>query len=168
MAMRLAVILESHATSCADFIQSNSNAEQPPDDEFPSWDTGLPELPSYPDDADGWRAIDRKLAGRCLSLRNKLAASQSVIEAVIKYTMDELGDTLDEHAAKRGLEAWHLAVALRDEHDVEEVDTEWDYVDGLHSALQKVEKARRRRQEEGAEVWRSIEAHSSPAKPDAP
>jgi len=131
MAMRLAVILEAFARSCSDFIEANRNAYHQEDQEFPDWDATLPKLGSYPEDSDGWRAIDRNLAGRCLGLRNKIAESQGLISSVIEYSEDELGDTLDEHAAKRGLEAWQLAVELRKRSGVEEVEPDWDYADVL-------------------------------------
>jgi hypothetical protein len=67
MAMRLAVVLEAVAADCSDLIADNATARQSADEQFPDWKTKLPELPPYPDDAEGWRAIDRKLAGRCLN-----------------------------------------------------------------------------------------------------
>ena len=80
MAMRLAVILENFAWACANFIQDNRNAQTLPDEEYPAWDVTLPELGTYPDEGEGWRAIDRKLAGRCLDLRNRILESQSAIK----------------------------------------------------------------------------------------
>ena len=78
MAMRLAVILEFYASACAHFIQENANVQPPPPtEEFPEWTVELPELPAYPDDADGWRAIDRTLAGRCLNLRPRFTVARA-------------------------------------------------------------------------------------------
>lgn len=141
MAMRLAVTLEFYAKACADFIQENANVQPPPpDEEYPSWKAELPELPAYPDDADGWRAIDCALAGRCLNLRNKIHASQGLIDETIEYNMDALGDTLEEQAAARGLEAWKLALALRRKHGVGKADMVWDYVETLERTLRKGEQ----------------------------
>jgi hypothetical protein len=141
MAMRVAVTLEFYASACADFIQKNANVEPPPTEQYPAWTTELPELPAYPDDADGWRAIDRALAGRCLNFRNKIHGSQGIINSAIEYSIDDLEDTLGKQADERGLEAWNLAVALRRRHGVEEVDTVWEYTNTLERALRKVEKA---------------------------
>ncbi len=142
MAMRLAVTLEFYASACADLIQKNANAEPPPTDEF-GGTADMPELSAYPDDAEGWRAIDSALAGRCLNLRNKIHGSQGAIDSTIEYRMDDLEDTIAEQAAERGLEAWHLAVALRRKHGVAKADIVWNYVETLEGTLQKLEKARR-------------------------
>ncbi len=150
MAMRLAVILEAYTAACSDLIAKNSTAEAPPDQEFPNWDTTLPQLLSYPEDAEGWRAIDRKLAGRCLNLRNKIDGSQTVIRWIIEYTRDELGDVLDEEAARRGLEAWSIAIDLRRKHGIEQADAVWDYAEGLKQTLHHAEKARADRSRENA------------------
>lgn len=151
MAMRLAVTLEFYASACADFIQENANVQPPEEGEFPGWEVELPELPAYPDDADGWRAIDRTLAGRCLNLRNRLLGSQRIINSTIEHSdvfhVDDVEGALDEQAARRGLEAWKLAVALRRKHSVEEAETVWDYAETLESTLRTAEKAKRKRQE---------------------
>lgn len=152
MAMRLAVTLEFYASACAHFIEKNADMEPPPSEEFPAWQVNLPELPAYPDDADGWRAIDRALAGQCLNLRNKTHGSQSIISSTINYCMDELGDTLDEQAAARGIEAWKLAGALRRKHGVEGADTVWDYAAKLESTLRTAEKSKQERQTRNAFV----------------
>ncbi len=141
MAMRLAVTLEFFASACVDLIQKNANVEPPPPTEqYPAWIAELPELPAYPDDADGWRAIDCALAGRCLNLRNKIHGSQGIIDSTIEYDMSGLGDTFEEQTAARGMEAWKLAVALRRKHGVEKVDTVWDYAAILETTLRKDEK----------------------------
>ncbi|HEX5078202.1 MAG TPA: hypothetical protein VFV80_03560 [Geminicoccaceae bacterium] len=110
LALRLAVLLESYATACSDFISENAHAEQGPDDRLPHWNTSLPEMPPYPEDDDGWRAIDRRLAGRVLNLPNRIHVSQNIIAWTFELNDDELGETLDEQAAARGLEAWKLVV----------------------------------------------------------
>lgn len=136
MAMRLAVTLEFYASTCSDFISANDNAETPPDEEFPNWDVTLPPLPVFPDDAEGWRSIDRRLAGRCLNLRNKIDGSQGLIRSTIEFSEERLGDVLKTKAAERGKEAWDLAVALRRKHHIEQADTVWDFADHLERSVQ--------------------------------
>ena len=91
MAMRLAVVMENFAWACANFIQDNHTARTPPDEEYPAWEIALPELLAYPEDADGWRAIAPKLAGRVFGLRNKLHESKSTIRNIIEFNKEELG-----------------------------------------------------------------------------
>lgn len=141
LASRLAVTLEFFAMACADFIQDNKNAETGPDQEFPEWSLQLPELPAYPDDADGWMAIDVRLAERCLNLRNKIHCSQKLIETTIDLGLyDDLEDTLEAEAAGRGAEAWALAKTLRSKHGIVAADMQWDYADTLKATLRAVEK----------------------------
>lgn len=143
MAMRLAVTLEFYASACSDLLSENSSAQHVPDHEYPDWDIKLPQEPSYPDDAEGWRAIDQRLAGRCLSFPNKIRQSQRIIYWDFEYDNHPY-ETLCEHVAARGLEAWQLAVALRRKHRVEKADTWLDYSEGLQTTLQKAEEAKKR------------------------
>ena len=136
MAMRLAVIMENFAWACADFVQNNRNARTPAGDEYPAWETALPELLAYPEDSEGWRAIAPKLAGRVFGLRNKTHQSTSTIRQTLEADKPELGWMLDEQAAARGLEAWRLAVDLRRAHRIEPVELEWNYPDYLQTALE--------------------------------
>lgn len=55
MAMRLAALMENFACACADFIEDHRDVRNPPDAEYPALETALPELPTYPEDVDGWR-----------------------------------------------------------------------------------------------------------------
>jgi len=146
MAMRLAVTLENFAWACANLIQDNHNAQTLADEEYPEWDVSLPVLPPYPDDDDGWRSLDRKLAGRCLVFRNRLQESDSIIRTTIDLLDGE--DTkiaIDEAAAKRGLEAWDIAVALRQKHRIEDDKPEWNYVELLKLTAVAAEKAQDKR-----------------------
>jgi hypothetical protein len=127
MAMRLAVVMENFAWACANFIQDNHNARTPPEAEYPAWEIALPELLAYPEDADGWRAIAPKLAGRVFGLRNKLHESKSTIRNIIEFNKAELGWVLDEQAASRGLEAWRMAIDLRKTYGIEAVELEWNF-----------------------------------------
>ena len=143
MAMRLAVTQEFYASTCSEIISANDNADTPPDEEFPAWNVTLPTLPSYPDDTDGWRAIDRKLAGRCLNLRNKIDGSQGLIRSTIEFSEERLGDVLKAQAAERGKEAWDLAVALRRKHRIEQADTVWHFPDHLEQSLENANRSMR-------------------------
>lgn len=147
LALRLAVILESYAYACSEFISDNGGAQHRPDEEYPDWRVTLPEVPPYPDDPDGWRAMDRKLAGRVLGFPNKIRGSQGLIQLTIEYKTEELGATLDEQAAARGLEAWQLAEELRSRHDIEPADVVWPYAKNLQAALDGATKAQEERAE---------------------
>jgi hypothetical protein len=142
MAMRLAVTLEAYAYACSEFIAENATMQAPPDQEFPDWNTSLPELSAYPDDPDGWRAIDRKLAGRSLNFRNRILGSQGLIGTTWEYATDDLEDTLSEQAAARGLEAWELASTLRSKHGVEQAEPVSDFVEWLQTVLAKAKAAK--------------------------
>jgi hypothetical protein len=167
LALRLAVLLESYANACSDFISENAHAEQDPDDRLPNWNASLPELPAYPDDDEGWRAIDRRLAGRALNLPNRIHVSQSIINWTIELNDDELGETLDEQAAARGLEAWKLAVQLRRMHSIEAVEMVWDFAEMLEKTLAKAQREKQRNDELHARMWERIESGAEPSKPSA-
>lgn len=140
-ALRLAVLLEAYAEACADLIIENDNLEPPsPEQEFPDWNLKLPDLPSYPDDAEGWRAIDLQLAARALNLRNRISGSQGIIFANREHTPEELGRVTDEEAAERGLEAWEIAVALRRKHGLDPIGPIWDFIGRLERSQKEVKE----------------------------
>lgn len=139
LALRIAVLLESYASACCDFIFDNASAQQGPDEQFPDWNVFLPTLPNYPDDPEGWRAMNRTLVARCLNLPNKIHGSEGLIRSTVEYMMDnDLIDVLDEHAAARGVEAWEIAVALRSEYNLEKAAKIFDYSEALNRTLTKV------------------------------
>ena len=149
MAMRLAVILEAHTAACLEFIGRN-DAEQPhPTGRF----TGgvvLPLVEPYPDDAEGWRAIDRGLAGRCLGLPLKIRANQVAIGWTGVFDDDDwenVGDIVKEMASSRGLDAWELAKAIRSKHNIEKADKALDYSDQLTANLEKAQQAKANQRE---------------------
>lgn len=141
-ALRLAAILESFAYSCASFIMDNGNAQQGSDEQYPDWNAMLPDLAPYPEESEGWHAIDLKLAGRALDLRNHITGSQGVIASTIEFTMDDLEHTLDEHAAERGLEAWALAVELRRRYGLPTFEPIWDFTPTLETAKRRAQETR--------------------------
>jgi hypothetical protein len=152
MAMRLAVMMENFAWSCANFIQENHNAPTPADKKYPAWEITLPVLVDYPEDVDGWRALAPKMAARIFGMRNKLHESKSTIRNIIEFNKAELGWVLDEQAASRGLEAWRVAVDLRKTYWIEPVELEWNYPDYLRRALDKATKQRKEYQQRGGHM----------------
>jgi hypothetical protein len=152
-ALRLAVMLEAYASACAIFVLDNGNVQTPPDEEFPNWSVKLPDLLPYPDDTEGWHAIELKLAGRVLNFRNRVSGSQGVILSTAEFSEDELGDTLDAEAAGRGLEAWEIAVALRRRHGVDAVELIWDFIDSMQVALRSAERSKKEAAESRAALF---------------
>ncbi len=153
MAMRLAVNLEAFASACGEFISDRYDIENkirfdpPGDEQTPGYTTKLPELSPYPDDPEGWRAINPELAGQCLNLRNRIRDRQSTIDTSARVDPGELGDTLDIEAARCGSEALNLATALRRKHgkgDAKKpVVSVWDYR-GPMEALVEMHQERKR------------------------
>jgi hypothetical protein len=144
LAMRLAVQLDAFGLACSDMIVRNRNAETPPDSEYPIWE-GLPELPSYPDDTEGWVSLRRDLATRCLRFRSNIQASESLIQDVSNYTEDDLGDTLDEQAAQLGLEARRIVHDLQRGYGLG--DDGGDYASSLEGVQARALKAMRDRRQ---------------------
>jgi hypothetical protein len=148
MAMHLAVILEWYATACSEQISRDERAQPPPDDEPTPVKAELPDLPSYPGYPEGWRSIDRKLAGKCLNFPNRIHESRLIIEQATEFLNweDEVGDVVVEEVAQRGFEAWRLATALRQRHGLEKAEVNWDYSKHLEETLSAAKKARSERE----------------------
>jgi hypothetical protein len=139
MAMRLAVTLEAHAAACLDLIARNDAEEPHPDGRF-TGNATLPLVAPYPDDAEGWRAIDRRLAGRCLSLPLKIHANQVKIGwtgTFVEDDWDNVGGIVNTMAAERGVEAWELARDLRHKHKIEGADEALNCSGRLTEVLEK-------------------------------
>lgn len=136
MAIRLAVALEAYSAACLDLIVANNDPPHSPDRGTPDWETNLPELADFPDDDEGWRALDRKLAGRTLGFRNKVRESQGIINDAATFDEDKIGGAVESEAVARGLEAWRLAIELRKRHRIEAAEPVWDYV----KQLERVER----------------------------
>lgn len=168
LAMRLSVILEAYANSCAEFVNYNANApHNSREDEFPAWKVHLPDLPEYPDDAEGWSALDKKLAMRCLGLRNKIVGSQGIISSYVEHDIDGLEDALNEQAATRGLEAWEIAMKFRRKYTIAAADTVWDFTEGLERTLRNAKKSAQDRAETQAEFMRELSASDRRAETPA-
>lgn len=140
MAMRLAVALEAYAEGCAVLIQEKARAKTRPDEVVPDRTTTLPVPPRYPDDVDGWKAIDHKLADRCLSFESRIRQSQAIIGSAIDHDLHQLGDEIESQANDRGLEAWELAVEMRKRHRLAPIEPVWDYADELRARRAKRRK----------------------------
>jgi hypothetical protein len=97
-------------------------------------------LPPYPEDIEGWVSLDRALASRCLRLRSKIRACQTVIDATVEYTPEDLDESVDEQAAAMGIEAWQLATDLHRKYRLDPDGGE--YVPSLKETAAKVIKAR--------------------------
>jgi hypothetical protein len=119
MAMRLAVILESYVLSCAEFYYQNNYREPDPDPgRDTNWDYTLPELATYPEDAEGWQAIKRDLASQSLGFRNQVQTDQWSLNWTSQLSPEELEHQIILTVTRLGLEAWDIAESLRREHDV--------------------------------------------------
>ena len=154
MAMRLAVVLEAFASDCVGIIQDNSEAAREAGGDLPDYRATLPELASYPDDAEGWRVISRKLAGRCLNLRNRIKESQTGIDSTFKFADADAGaEEVAKRASGRGLEAWDLAVALRREYRIEAIDTVWDWVQVLREHKAETRNPKPQAALRGSSLW---------------
>jgi hypothetical protein len=114
LAVKLAVLLESHTARYTEFIEDNSNAQPIDyDHEYPDWDTELPLLPTLPDDPEGWHGLNVKLNSRCVGVVNTITAGQRSINSCIEYAQQVLGETLTIEAAEIGINMWKLATDLR-------------------------------------------------------
>jgi hypothetical protein len=158
LALRVAVLLEAYASECCDFYFDNVNAHQPPDEPYPAWRTQLPDLPEFPDDTEGWRAMHRKLVAKCLNFPNRVHASQNAIASCIEFSMDYLGITLDEQASARGVEAWEIASALRDAYGLDRAEIVFDYYDVLRKVLKQSREEREEREARQASFLSELSA----------
>lgn len=145
LALRLSIILEHFAISCANVIEKNKL----------HWDTEghlgskhniIPALPDLPNDAD-WKALDPELASRALAVPNELRlAAQS-----LSFTADVSDDEdviyhFDEQTGLHGGRALELAKDLRRVYSLPSFDVAHHLAsvlnDGSVSARAKRHKAR--------------------------
>jgi len=155
-ALRLAVIFEAYAFSCYSLLESNANAPHDPDSEFPEWTATLPKLDPLPDDPEGWRAIDTRIAARALNFDARIRGSQSLISSTIEFQAERLGDTLARQISERGLEAWNIAVDLRRENGLQAAELVWDYADSLQVTLDQAVRREREEQQRRGEAMKFL------------
>ncbi|TGU74579.1 hypothetical protein E4633_03700 [Geomonas terrae] len=131
-ALRLAVILEGFAISCADDI-AEMDMYRHFGGEVGRKSRKLPLLDQFPADID-WRVLDPSLSTKVLSFHNDLALAQQVIGGT--YDIDpECGpDACLDQLGICGYRAWGIAEALREryqfpQHDPKEFS--WDVVECL-------------------------------------
>ncbi len=159
LAMRLAVILDAFTLDCFELVSENAAMEPHPDPDHPNCRLSLPEVGAYPDDADGWTAIDQRLAGGSLALRNRIQSAQRLVYRTRDTywsegeSSDFLRGTIDTEASMLALEAWDLARALRQKHHLEPDDTADRAVEFLRlvqtRAAQHISEGRRLRSLDG-------------------
>jgi hypothetical protein len=156
LAMRLAVLLDAFGLACWDMIhraliQRTVVALTFPKETCPVWE-GLPALPPYPEDSEGWVSLDKALATRCLRLRSNIQASEGLISRVRKFVAagneEALQDTVDEEAARLGLEARRLAEDLQRQYGLSNGAGEYDYASPLEVTLKRANEANRQRASE--------------------
>lgn len=157
--------LEGYAYACASLIAKNNSA-LPREDGHPDLIITVPELPGYPDDADGWRAMDVKLAGRCLDLRNRIGGSQGLIYFVLDVDEDAVWDTVAEKVSERDLEAWSIARDLRRNYDLDKVDLVWDFLHFLEVTLKDAKGRLEVEQEGKAHHLAELSADDRPECPE--
>ncbi|HTS41565.1 MAG TPA: hypothetical protein VMH84_13615 [Xanthobacteraceae bacterium] len=150
MGIRLAVNLESYALRCANFCGENREAPHLPDEEFPYWNTSLPTLETYPEDAEGWRVLERRLAAQCLNLPNEIAGAQGMIRSTAEYNTEDLGDELELRAATLGLKSWNLACALRGRYGFKKAELDWDFPEMLELSINDAKSAIEKRRQSSA------------------
>jgi hypothetical protein len=150
LALRLAALLEGYAYSCWRYCGYSLETK---------YKRGMPPLPPFPEEMTGWHAIDLKLAGRALDLRNHLAGSELWANGVFDED-DDLNDVFDfnltKDMAERGKEAWDIAKDLRSRHGLPPfVPVRWDYAKNLEERIQKAEEELAR----GEDQWVEYERH---------
>ncbi|EHP93434.1 hypothetical protein MetexDRAFT_1655 [Methylorubrum extorquens DSM 13060] len=113
LALRIAIALEAFAHDCSELIAENvllkdigGAAERP------RYRTRLPPIAGFPDDGEGWRALNLHLAAECLGIRNAVSVTQSSIRWAVEYDGD-IEDRVADAAIEHGLAAWATAGRLR-------------------------------------------------------
>jgi hypothetical protein len=145
LAMRLAVGLEGFASACCTVMfETIEQTEMDRREEDFVW-KGLPVVPELPKDDEGWRAIDPGMANLVLNLPNKVSGSAGLIRSTWEYSSENIGEEIAEQAAKRGLEAWQIAVSLRHKYDLGQIELVWEYPEQLEKHVQLFNKNRSER-----------------------
>jgi hypothetical protein len=104
-------------------------------------------LPPYPEDKEGWVSLDRAVATQCTRLRSLIRDSKKLIEEKSRFAEDDLGndlgEALDEEAARLGLEARRLAKNLCRRYQLPSARA--NYPSRLEDAQKRVIQRRRQR-----------------------
>lgn len=145
LAMRLAIVLEAYAEACADLVSRNDMAGQQVRGELPDWETRLPVLQPFPEDDEGWKALDPNVAGECLGLANKINGSQGFVSEMIEHDEHGIGRKVEMQACERGIEAWSLAEKLRITHRLRPVYLVFKYNEYLAKVYRKAKAAEEKR-----------------------
>jgi hypothetical protein len=143
LAMRIAISLEAFVIACSDLIGENERAQRGDDEEGPR--RSLPELGAYPD-SDDWQTLDVEFANRVLALRNDLTVSNNTLFFEWDIGDAAQSDVCDNEAAKRGVQAWDLACALRSNYKLAHYSPGYDIRGRLQKHIydaQAAEDARR-------------------------
>lgn len=146
LAIRLAVLLEQFAITCADYISDNDLFRQS-DGNAGAPHGSVPELPAYPDEPD-WKALAPNLLARALTLRNEV----SMADGAVAFWADigereSIPGECDDQCGKIGYVAWSLARDMRGQYRLGEFDPSkrsWDVVELLKT---RHDAAHKRRQE---------------------
>ena len=113
-----------------------------PDEQYPDWNSALPDLLELPSDPDGWRYLDRKLVARSLNFQNKIHRSQGAIDTVYEFQGgDDLFDAIILHGCEHGLEAWAIASEMRSKYNLGQAETIFDYADFLKTRRDSVRES---------------------------
>lgn len=140
LALRLAVILEAYASACSDLLEKNQNAQWRPDEQFPDWDLRIPEVPEFPDEAEGWRSLELDLAQRALSLKNIRHFSQGSVHAILEFQdADDAIKEITHFTAEIGLESWNIADSLRQKYGINPPKIVYDFTENLKSNIKNIE-----------------------------
>lgn len=115
LALQLAIILERFAMDCA-VAHSESRSYRSSGGHVGREHEQLPELPSYPDNAD-WKVLDLSFADRALGLRTDHAMSVVHLRTVYDlHDENELQSEVIVELDRHGRQAWRLAFDLRRQH----------------------------------------------------
>lgn len=159
-AMRVAIALENYIYRSVDAITQNENAEDDPKDEFPHWNTVLAVPPDYPDDPEGWRALDIDLANRALAFPAVLHAKQRDTSQRAEEMNNEWLDHYMEASASLGVSAWQIADALRKRYKIrlgDDLSPASDVAESLKGTLvsmqSKIRATNEARNKITAKVW---------------
>jgi hypothetical protein len=111
LALRLAVIMESYATDCAEAISDNDLFDSS-EGHAGKQHAVLPKLAEYPPEIE-WRSVDASLASRILSFRSEIVLADRSVAFWWEVGPENAGTECDSQTGKCGYRAWRLASDLR-------------------------------------------------------